>query len=133
MLPYSQDNLARGVPNQSATSNGMTTWVPPRAPDLWGHPPLGVPQLFTCHACNSPLECDPHRSYLSSGSTLCVTPERVIHSTRMNPRNLGFSLTDNWCLVWDPPLVAQLYCLDSRCPISPHCLVARRYILMTDV
>jgi len=22
------------------------------------------------------------------------------------PRGLGFSLTDNWCVVWDPPLMA---------------------------
>ena len=46
-----------------------------------------------CHACSSPLERDPHESYLSSGSTLCVTPERVIHSTRMDSRDQGFSLT----------------------------------------
>ena len=43
LLPYSLDNLVREVPNWSATSDGMTTWMPPRAPDLWGHPPLGVP------------------------------------------------------------------------------------------
>jgi len=42
LLPYFQDNLARGVPNWSATSGGVTTWVPPRAPDLRGHLPLGV-------------------------------------------------------------------------------------------
>ena len=40
----------------------------------------------------------------------CVTPKRVIHSTRMDSRDLGFSLSDNWCVVWDPRLVAQLYC-----------------------
>ena len=91
------------------------------------------PRCFTRHACSSPLERDPHRSCLSSGSILCVTPERVIHSTRMGPRDLGFSLNDNWCVVWDPPLVVQFYCLGSRCPISSHCLVARRYILMIDV
>ena len=78
-------------------------------------------------------ECDPRRSYLSSDSTLCVTPERAIQSTRMGPRDLGFSLTDNWRVIWDPPLVAHLYYLGFRCSISPHCLVARRYILMTDV
>ena len=76
---------------------------------------------------------DPRRSYLSSGSPFCVTLERVIHSTRMGPHDLGFSLTDKWRVIWDPPLVAQLYCLGSRCSISPHCLVARQYILMTDV
>ena len=27
-----------GFPNWSATSDGMTTWMPPRAPNLWGHP-----------------------------------------------------------------------------------------------
>jgi len=88
------------------------------------------PSCFVCHACSSPLEYDPHRSYLSSGSTLRVTPEHVIHSTRMDPRDLGFSLTD----IWDPPLVAQLYCLSSRCPISPHCLVqvSTSWWLMSD-
>ena len=40
----------------------------------------------------------------------------VVHTTAFptpharTPRDLGFSLTDNWCVVWDPPLVAQLYC-----------------------
>ena len=41
--------------------------------------------------------------------------------------------THNWCVIWDPPFVAHLYRLDFQCPISPHCLVACRYILMTDV
>jgi len=34
------------------------------------------------------------------------------------PRDLGFSLADNWCVVWDPPLVTQLCCLSHRCPLS---------------
>jgi len=72
LLSYSYDNLTRGFPNWSATSDGVTTWVPSRAPDLWGHPPLGMPLLFTCHACSSSLECDLHRSYLSSGSILVL-------------------------------------------------------------
>jgi len=78
-------------------------------------------------------ERDPRRSYPSSGSILCVTPERVIHSTRMGPRDLGFSLTDSWRVIWDPPLVAHLYYLGFQFLTSPHCLMARRYILMTDV
>jgi len=92
--------------------------VSPRAPDVWGHPPLGVPYLFTCHACNSSLECDLHRSYLSSGYILVLRLKRVIHSTRMDSHDLGFSLTDNWCVVWDPPLVAQLYCLGLMSDLS---------------
>ena len=51
----------------------------------------------------------------------------------MDPRDLVFSLNDNLRVIWDPLLVAQLYGLGSWCPISPHCLVARQYILMTDV
>ena len=38
------------------------------------------------------------------------------------PRDLGFSLTGNWCVVRDPPLDAQLCCSSHRCPMShlPH-------------
>ena len=64
---------------------------------------------------------------------LCVTPERVVHSTCMDTRDLGFSLIDNRCVIWDPLLVAHLYFLGFRGLTSPHCLVASRYILMTDV
>jgi len=74
--------------------------------------------MFTCHACSSPLECNPHRSYLSSGPILVLRLKRVIHSTRMDSRNLGFSLTNNWCVVWDPPLVAQPYCFGSMFDLS---------------
>jgi len=42
------------------------------------------------------------------------------------PCDLGFSLTDNWCVVWDPPLVAQLRCLTRRGPRT------RQHILMAD-
>ena len=66
-------------------------------------------------------------------SILCVMPECVIHSTCMGTRDLGFSLTDNWCVICDPLLVAHLYCLDLRSPTSPHCLATSRYIPMTDV
>jgi len=78
-------------------------------------------------------ERDPCRPYSSSGSVLCVMSERVVLSTRMGTRDLGFSLTDNWCVIWDPLLVAHLYFLGFRCPTSPYYLVASRYILMTDV
>ena len=78
--------------------------------------------MFTCHACSSPLERDPHRSYLFQWLFTCLTPERVIHTTHMDPRDLGFSLIDNWCVVWGPPFMAQFYFLSHRCPIShrPH-------------
>ena len=33
------------------------------------------------------------------------------------PHDLGFSLTDNWCVIWDPPFVTQLCCSSHRCPI----------------
>jgi len=58
------------------------------------------------------MEHDPYESYLSSDSTLCVMPERVIHSTRMGPRDLGFSLTDNWRVIWDLPLVVMFLMSD---------------------
>jgi len=40
----------------------------------------------------------------------------------MDSHDLGFSLIDNWCVVRDPPLVAQLCCSSHRCPTShrPH-------------
>jgi len=60
-------------------------------------------------------------------------PERVIHTTRMDSRDPGFSLTANWCVVWDPPLVAQLCCSSHWCSTSLHYLVTRRYILAAEV
>jgi len=36
----------------------------------------------------------------------------------MDSHDLDFSLTDNWCVVWDPPLVVQLCCSSHRCPTS---------------
>jgi len=77
-----------------------------------------VPQLFICHACSLSLEHDLHRSYLSSGSVLVLRLKRIIHSTRMDPHDLGFSLTNNWCVVWNPPLVAQLYCSSPMSDLS---------------
>jgi len=56
----------------------------------------------------------------SSSSILRVTPEHVIHYTRMA---CGLGSTSR-----GPTLL-----FGSRCPISPHYLVASRYILMTDV
>jgi len=64
--------------------------------------------------------------------TLCHTWTRRPLYMQVN-RDLGFSLTDNWCVIWDPPLMAHVYCFGFRCPTSPYCLVASRYILMTDV
>jgi len=36
----------------------------------------------------------------------------------MGTRDLGFSLTNNWCMIWDPLLVAHLYCLDLMSDLS---------------
>jgi len=54
----------------------------------------------------------------SSGSllVLCMDVSSTPHT--WTPRDLGFSLTDNWCMVRDPPLVAKLCCLSHRCPMS---------------
>jgi len=78
-------------------------------------------------------ERDPRRPYSSIGFVLYVTPERAVLSTHMGTRDLDISLTDNRCVIWDPLLVAHLYCLGFRCPTSPYYLVASWYILMTDV
>jgi len=99
----------------------MITWVPPRAPDLWGHPSWERPSCSRAMRVASPLERHPYKSYLFQWLFTCVTPERVIHTTRMDSHDLGFSLTDNWCVVWDPPLVAQLCCSSHRCLTSLHC------------
>jgi len=78
----------------------------PRAPDLWGHP------SWKCPSCS-----------------------RVIPTTGMDSRGLGFSLTDNWCVVWGPPFMAQPYCLSHRCLIShPLTILPRTHqdILVID-
>ena len=99
-----------GFPNWSATSNGTTTWMSPRAPDLWGHPYWERPScsraMHVAHPWNVTLTGRIFFQWLF----ICVTPERVIHTTRMGSRDLGFSLADNWRVVWDPPLVAQFCC-----------------------
>jgi len=58
----------------------------------------------------------------SSGSLLVLRLSASSTPNAWTPRDLGFSLTDNWCVVWDPPLMAQLCCLSHRCPMShrPH-------------
>jgi len=110
---------------------GSLTGVPPLAGDHLGASSctwsLGSPASGSALAVQVPC------MQLTPGSTLRVTPECVIHSIRMDPRDVGFPLTNNWRVIWDPLLVAQLYYLGFRCPISPCYLVARRYILMIDV
>jgi len=64
------------------------------------------------HACSSPLIVALVGHILPVAFILCVTPERFVHSTCMGTRDLGFSLIDNWCVIWDPLLAAHLYCLD---------------------
>jgi len=58
----------------------------------------------------------------SSGSLLVLRLNALSTPHAWTPRDLGFSLTGNWCVVWGPPLVAQLSCSSHRCPIShrPH-------------
>ena len=46
-----------------------------------------------------------------SGSFLVLRLNASSTPHAWTPRDLGFSLTGNWCVVWDPPLVAQLFCL----------------------
>jgi len=73
-------------------------------------------------------------SYLFQWLFTYVTSERVIHTTRMDPRDLCFSLTDNWCVVWGPPFMAQFYCLSHRCPIShrPHYIIEDTSVHLGD-
>jgi len=104
----------------------MTTWVPTHAPNLWGHP------SWECPSCS----CAMHATHLwnvtlagrisSSGSLLVLRLNASSTPHAWAPRDLGFSLTDNWCVVWDPPLVAQLWCLTRQGPRT------RQHILMTD-
>ena len=94
---------------------GSLTGVQP----LTGWPPgcllvhliSGVSRLWECpsyYACNSPLNVTLVGHILPVALIICVTPERVVHSTRIGTRDLGFSLTDNSCVTWDPLLVTHL-------------------------
>ena len=69
--------------------------MPPRAPVLWGHPPWERPScsrvMHAAHPWNVTLA-----GRTSQWLYTYVTPKRVIHSTRMDTRDLGFALTDNW-------------------------------------
>ena len=65
-----------------------------------------------------------HISFSGSLLVLHLTASSTTHA--WGPRDLGFSLTDNWGVVWDPPLVAQLYRLTCRGPRT------HQHILMTD-
>ena len=104
----------------------MTTWVPTCAPNLWGH------SSWECPSCSRAMHAaypwnvtltglsSPSGSLLVLRLNVSYTPHAWIL------RDLGFSLTGNWCVVWDPPLVAQLHCLTWPCPRT------RQHILMTD-
>jgi len=104
----------------------MTTWVPTCAPNLWGHPSWECPSCS--HAMHAVYPWDVTLTGLisPSGSLLVLRLNASSTPQAWNPRNLGFSLTDNWCVVWDPPLVAQLHCLTRQG------LRTRQHILMTE-
>ena len=99
----------------------MTTWVPPCVPNLWGHPSLECPSCSRAMHATHPWNVTLSGRISSSGSLLVlrVTASSTAHAWA--PRDLGFSLTDNWWVVWDPPLMAQLCCSNHRCPTSLHC------------
>jgi len=69
----------------------------------------------------------------------CVTPKCVIHSTRMDTRDLGFSFTDNWYvsgihLSWSSSVVrvpmSDLFTLLSGTLVHPddRCLTTLRFL-----
>ena len=99
-----------------------------------GHLSWECPNCSRAMRAVSPLERDSYRSSLFQWLFICVTLGRVIHTTRIDSRDLGFSLTDNWCVVWDPPLVAQLYCSSYRCLTShrPHDIVEDTSVHSSD-
>ena len=99
----------------------MTTWVPTHAPNLWGHPSWECPScsraMYAAHLWNMTLTG--HIS--SSGSLFVLHLSASSTPHEWAPHYLGFSLTGNWCVVWDPPLVAQICCMSHRCSTSLHC------------
>lgn len=75
---------------------------------------------------------DPHKSYLSQWLFTRVTPERIIHTTHMDSSWSRLLPAGNWCVVWDPPLVAQLRCFnlprseDTSVYTNDWCLTTHR-------
>jgi len=104
----------------------MTTWVPTCAPNLWGHLSWECPRCSRAMHAIYPWNVTLTGRISSSGSFLVLRLNASSTPHAWTPRDLGFSLTGNWCVVWDPPLVAQLLCLTHRGPRT------RQHILMTN-
>jgi len=104
----------------------MTTWIPTCAPNLWGHPSCECPICSRAMHAVYPWNVTLTGRISSSGSLLVLRLNASSTPHTWTPRDLGFSLTGNWCVVWDPPLVAQLFCLTCRGPRT------HQHILMTD-
>jgi len=98
----------------------MTTWVPTCAPNLWGHPSWECPSCSRAMHATHPWNVTLTGRISSSVSLLVLRLNTSSTPHAWIPGDLGFSLTDNWCVVWGPPLVAQLSCSSHRCPISHH-------------
>jgi len=110
----------------------MTTWVPTCAPNLWGHPSWECPSYPRAMHAAHPWNVTLTGRYSSSLLVLRLNTSSTPHAR--TPRDLGFSLSYNWCVVWDPPLVAQLCCLSHRCPMShrPHYTVEDTSVHLGD-
>ena len=101
----------------------MATWVPTCAPNLWGHPFWWCPNYSrVMHAASLGNPNPNGQSWLPRLFTR-VTPSYAIHTTRMGtlwlrPPPTSGCFTDNWCLSWYPPFVAQFNCLNHRLSMS---------------
>jgi len=73
--------------------------MPPRAPDLWGHPSLEYSSFSHAMRAARPWNVTFSSRIFLSGSLLvsCLNASSAPHAWA--PRDLGFSLTDNWCVV----------------------------------
>jgi len=100
----------------------MTTWVPTGAPYLWGHPFWECPSYSRAMHAAHPWNVTLTGRISSSGSLLVLRLNASSSPHAWAPCDLGFSLTDNWRMVRDPLLVAQLCCSNHRFSIShrPH-------------
>jgi len=114
----------------------MTTWVPTCAPNLWGHPSWECPSCSRVMHAAHPWNVTLTGRISSSDSLLVLHLNASSTPHARTSRDLGFSLTDNWCVVWDPPLVAQLCCLSHyvRCLIALTMLLrTHQHILVIDL
>ena len=99
----------------------MSTWVQTCAPNLLGYPSWEFSScshaMHAAHPWNVTL-----MGRISSNGSLLVSRQNTSSTPyAWAPRDPGFSLIGNWCVVWDPPLVAQLCCLSHRCLTPLHC------------